>query len=165
MRALAALGAADSTALVLTGADRGTRAHVMRIAEQLGVAARVHALGFVDRDMLVALYRHAEALIHPSLFGPDNLPPLEAMALGCPVIAASSDGADAHFGDAAVLVDGLDAGAFATAILRLRSDSTRRADLVARGRERAELHTAAGYATSVLRFIDTRIAPARALWA
>lgn len=165
VRTLAALGAADSTALVLTGTDRGTRAHVMRIAEQVGVAARVHALGFVDRDVLVALYRHAEALIHPSLFGPDNLPPLEAMALGCPVIAARAVGADTHFGDAAVLVDGVDASAFATAILRLRSDSKGRAELVSRGRERAERHTATGYATSVLRFIDTRIAPVRALWA
>ena len=95
----------DAPDIVFVGADKGTQKHVMAEAEALGVARRVHTLGFVDRERLVALYQHAEALIYPSLFGPDNLPPLEAMALGCPVIAARVDGADEQIGDAGILVD------------------------------------------------------------
>ena len=49
-----------------------------------GIAAHVHFLGFVDTEDLVALYQHAHALTYLSFFGPENLPPLEAFALGLP---------------------------------------------------------------------------------
>jgi glycosyltransferase involved in cell wall biosynthesis len=35
-------------------------------------------LGFVSHEELSALYKNAVALVFPSFFGPDNLPPLEA---------------------------------------------------------------------------------------
>jgi glycosyltransferase involved in cell wall biosynthesis len=43
-------------------------------------------------------------LRYPSFFGAENLPPLEAFALGCPVIAADMPGAREQLGDAAILV-------------------------------------------------------------
>ena len=46
-----------------------------------------------------------------SLFGPENLPPLEAMALGCPVVAADVPGAREQLGDAALRVPPIDAAA------------------------------------------------------
>lgn len=162
LRVLSALG--DETSLVLVGADRGSKDHVMREAVALGVASRVHAMGFVDRETLIALYRHAEALLFPSLFGPDNLPPLEAMALGCPVIAARVNGAEEQLGDAALLVDGLDVAGYVAALRSLRDGSGLREALVQRGRARARQWTAAHYADAGLRLIDQRIAPVRALW-
>ena len=52
--------------------------------------ARARPLSRLRRDRdLVALYQHAHALTYLSFFGPENLPPLEAFALGCPVIAAT----------------------------------------------------------------------------
>ena len=154
----------DAPDLVFVGTDKGTLKHVMHEAEALGVARRVHALGFVDRERLIALYQHAEALLYPSLFGPDNLPPLEAMALGCPVIAARVNGADEQIGDGGMLVDPLDPRAYAAAVRTLRENPSRCDELVERGRQRARRWTAAQYAAAVLALIDTRIAPVRALW-
>ena len=71
---------------------RASSSTIARLARELGVGDRVHFLGFVPTDELVALYRHAHALTYLSLFGPENLPPLEAMALGCPVVAADVPG-------------------------------------------------------------------------
>ena len=71
---------------------------------------RVRFLGFVDTDELVALYRGAHALVYLSFFGPENLPPLEAFALGCPVVQADVPGAREQLGDAALLVPPTDAG-------------------------------------------------------
>ena len=71
---------------------RASSSTCARSARELGVAERVHFLGFVETDELVALYHHAHALTYMSLFGPENLPPLEAMALGCPVVAADVPG-------------------------------------------------------------------------
>ena len=154
----------DAPDIVFVGADKGTQQHVMQEAEALGVARRVHTLGFVDRERLVALYQHADALIYPSLFGPDNLPPLEAMALGCPVIAARVDGADEQIGDAGILVDPLEPRAYAAAVRALRDNPHRCDELVERGRQRARGWTAAQYAAAVFALIDSHIAPSRALW-
>ena len=57
-----------------------------RQAAERGLAGAVHILGFVSDEELVALYQHAHALLYLSRFGPENLPPLEAFALGCPAI-------------------------------------------------------------------------------
>lgn len=154
----------DAPDLVLVGADKGTLAHVKREAEALGVARRLHIPGFVSRERLTALYQHADALLYPSLFGPDNLPPLEAMALGCPVIAARVDGAAEQFGDAVMLADPLNVRDYANAVRALRDEPLRADELVERGRERARRWTATEYASEVFSLIDTRIAPFRALW-
>ncbi|MEP6617713.1 MAG: glycosyltransferase family 1 protein [bacterium] len=165
LRTLALLAAdPEMPHLVLVGADRGTLDHVMRTATALGVQDRLHALGHVDRATLVALYAHAEALLFPSMFGPDNLPPLEAMALGCPVIAARVNGAEEQLGDAAILVDALDAEGFAAAIRALRLDHAHREAMIARGRKRANAWTASQYVSAVFELIERRIEPVRALW-
>ena len=57
---------------VTLGEDRGTKEHVMREAKALGVEHRIHTPGFVERSRLTSLYQHADALLYPSLFGPDN---------------------------------------------------------------------------------------------
>ena len=133
-------------------------------AEALGVVRRLHMPGFVSRERLIALYQHADALLYPSLFGPDNLPPLEAMALGCPVIAARVDGAEEQLGDAAILVNPLDPRDYADAVRSLRDYPVRADEMVERGRKRARSWTATEYAREVFSLIDTRIAPFRALW-
>ena len=60
------------------------------------------------------------------LFGPLNLPPLEAFALGCPVIAADIPGAKQELGDAAMLVNPANEFEIAEALKSVHSDSAKR---------------------------------------
>jgi len=95
--------------------------------------ARVRHLGHVTTEQVAALYRGAEALIFPSLYEGFGLPPVEAMACGCPV-AASNVGAVAEVcGDAALLFDPTDVDAITDAIVRVTSDDELRAQLRADG--------------------------------
>jgi glycosyltransferase involved in cell wall biosynthesis len=72
---------------IFAGGDAGgTLAHVRRVAQTLGVADLVHFAGFVQGRHMPALYRQAQALVMPTYFGPTNLPPLEALRLGTPVL-------------------------------------------------------------------------------
>ena len=93
--------------LVLTGADHGNRAHLEETARTLGLEDQIHFCGFVPYEDILEFYRQARALSYISLFGPENLPPLEAMALECPVIMSDMPGVRALHGAGPVLVDPL----------------------------------------------------------
>jgi glycosyltransferase involved in cell wall biosynthesis len=89
-----------------------------------------------------------------TFFGPDNLPPLEAMALGCPVIASNVSGAKEQLGDAALLVDPKKPEEIAEAIKSLSEDSALRQDLIKRGLIRAYRWTAQDYVKEIFSVID-----------
>lgn len=141
-------------AAVFAGGDRGNMEHVRKVAAELGLSDRVKILGFVETEALVALYREARALVFPSYFGPDNLPPLEAFALGCPVIAARVPGAEEQLGDAAEFVDPSDPEAMAWAIFKVHSDEAVRGEMVDKGKRRAGKWVAADSARAMMDFLD-----------
>lgn len=159
LRALAEL--AEYT-VACVGSDKGYLDHVRNLASEAGVLERVRFLGFVESDDLVALYRGAHALVYLSFFGPENLPPLEAFALGCPVVQADVPGAREQLGDAALLVPPTDASETADAVRRLE-DPALRASLIEAGRERAAGYTADAYVRGVLDFLD-EFEPVRSCW-
>lgn len=105
--------------LVLCGSDRGARGGVEALIAQHDLTDQVSVLGFVPSSELGALYRNALALAMPSYFGPTNLPPLEAWAVGTPVIYPEAF--EAQAGDAAVLFDYDNPGSLADAIVSLDS--------------------------------------------
>jgi glycosyltransferase involved in cell wall biosynthesis len=149
--------------LVLVGSDKGNKAHIENTARALGIFDRLRILGFVELQTLIALYQRAACLAYVSLFGPENLPPLEAFGLGCPVVSANYLGAEEQLGDAALLVDPLNATALADALGRVLADSELRHDLVKRGRARASAYTATDYLRGVTGFLDG-FAAIRANW-
>lgn len=101
------------------------------------VPADVEVTGYVTRERLRELYRHAMAFVYPSRYEGFGIPPLEAMACGAPVIATRT-GAIPEFGEgAAVLVAPGDGRALRDALVRVVSDASLRAELRAIGPERA----------------------------
>lgn len=73
--------------------------------------------GLVSREELLSLYQRASCLVFPSRYEGFGLPPLEAMASGCPVAAASAGSLPEICGDAAVLFDPDDVRDIARAVL------------------------------------------------
>ena len=72
----------DEVSLVFTGSDKGNLEHVKNTVESLGISKHVKFLGFVTEEELGQLLVSAHAVVFPSLLGPSNLPPLEALAVG-----------------------------------------------------------------------------------
>ena len=69
------------------------------------------------------------------------MPLLEAMAAGTPVLTSNRSALPEVAGDAAVLVDPMDAEAVAEGLTRLAEDEGLRAELERKGRERAKVFT------------------------
>ncbi len=149
--------------IVLVGADHGNLAHVKATAERLGLAARVHFLGFIPREDLVALYRQAFALSYVTFFGPENLPPLEAFALGCPVIASDVSGAREQLGDAVLFVDPTSPEQIAEAVMQLVNENGLREKLINAGKKIAQARTPQGFVENALAFLD-RFEAVRRCW-
>lgn len=109
-------------------------------------------LGPVDDASVAALYGGARLLLFPTYYEGFGLPAMEAMALGCPVIASDRASVPEVCGDAALLIDPDDPAAMAAAIDRLTADPGLRADLIERGRRRAEGFT---WRMSAQRLLET----------
>ena len=124
----------DRCPLVLAGGDiERFRASAARHS------ADVLTPGFIDDELLPAVYRGATAFCFPSLFEGFGLPPLEAMACGVPVLASNATSLPEVLDDAAVLIDPLDRGAWTDNLARILENQDQRRDLAARGKARAAL--------------------------
>lgn len=91
--------------LVLVGSEKNNCKEIKQVIAENGLESNVTILGFVNDENMTYLYRHAVAMIMPSYFGPTNIPPLEAMALKCPVAVSNKYAMPQQVGEAGLLFD------------------------------------------------------------
>lgn len=137
---LAALGAAASMLHA-----RGVRLAIAGRADpavfRAAGGAEGVALGRVSDAELRALYENATALLFPSRYEGFGLPPVEAMACGCPVVAGRAGAVPETVGDAALLFDPDAPGTLVAALTRLLDQPGLAEELRARGQARAARFT------------------------
>lgn len=102
---------------------------------------RVHFTGHVEDKMLRQYFAYAEALILPSFYEGFGLPPLEAMACGCPVVVSNVASLPEVCSDAALYCDPYDPKDIACKVQRLMTEPVLQEELRQKGFERAKLFT------------------------
>ncbi|MBY0587867.1 glycosyltransferase family 4 protein [bacterium] len=107
-----------------------------------------------DVEELFWFYRHARCFLFPSFFEASPLPPMEAMAAGCPVVASAIPSHHERLGDAALYCDPNDAGDIARRAAQILRDPGLANGLMTRGWKRAAEFTWARCADETLRIID-----------
>ena len=92
-------------------------------------------------DMLASLYKQAEVFIYPSLYEGFGIPPLEAMASGCPVISSDVSSMPEILGDAAEYFQPEDTQLLLAAITRVLNSAEHATNLKESGLRRAKNYT------------------------
>ena len=111
------------------------------VAHELGLHENVLDLEELPESEMPLFYGSAAALLLPSKYEGFGLPALEAMASGCPVLAADATALPEVVGGAALRLPPDDAEAWRETTLRVLRDDVLRAELVELGRERAARFT------------------------
>lgn len=101
----------------------------------------VHYAGYVPDDALPALYARAELFVFPSTYEGFGIPPLEAMACGCPVVASKTASIPEVCGEAVEYIDPLSVSSIKQGIERLLHDPERRKELIRKGKEQIKVFT------------------------
>lgn len=87
---------------VFVGSPYNGYESTIALSRELNLMNNINILGYVPDGDIPELYRRSRALIMPTFFGPTNIPPLEAMTLGCPVAISDIFGIREQLGDAAI---------------------------------------------------------------
>jgi glycosyltransferase involved in cell wall biosynthesis len=95
-----------------------------KIIDEKDLHSRVHIVGYVPDELLVAFYQRAESFVLPSILEPFGMTALEAMACGRPVVASKFGGIRdvISSGKNGLLVDPSNINEFADAMIMLLKD-------------------------------------------
>ena len=121
--------------LVLAGFRGWDNTDVMALLASL--RDDVAYLGYVPEHDLAGLYNLAEAFVYPALYEGFGLPPLEAMACGCPVVVSGVASLPEVCGEAAMYVDPLCIDEMSVALAQLCDTATKRQELRQKGLKQA----------------------------
>ncbi len=94
--------------------------------------------GFVSDQELALLYQEAASFVFPSLSEGFGLPPLEAMASGCPVISSNATCLPEIYNDAALFFNPIDPKDMAEKIIKMIKNKKLQSQYRARGFEKAK---------------------------
>jgi glycosyltransferase involved in cell wall biosynthesis len=149
---------ADANLVIDGDGDPGYLSELRTLARRLGVTDRVRFQASPSADVSDA-YAAADAVVFPVRWRePWGLVPLEAMAVGRPVIATRSGGGPDEYLQHernCLLVEPGDAAGVAAAFERLEADASLRAAILAAGRETAARFNDARLHEQLLRELDT----------
>ncbi|MFD0764654.1 glycosyltransferase family 4 protein [Mucilaginibacter lutimaris] len=126
----------EDVGLIVVGARGNTK--IFKDAGITNIPDRVHFTGHVTDEYITQLYKNAMFFVYLSAYEGFGLPPLEAMALGTPVLVGNKTAMPEVVGDAGLLVDTNSPAECENALLRLVGDENLRTDLAAKGTEQCK---------------------------
>jgi glycosyltransferase involved in cell wall biosynthesis len=115
-------GAAEGVRLVLGGAKGWFYAEIFRLVAELDLESLTDFPGYLREEELPLWYNSARCFVYPSIYEGFGLPPLEAMACGCPVITSNTSSLPEVVGEAGWQVSPDDETGLAVALNRLLTD-------------------------------------------
>lgn len=135
--------------LVLTGSGKNAGEDIEKTIKEYAIENQVTNLGYISDEELVWLYKHARAMMFPSFGGPTNIPPIEAMALGCPVAVSNNFAMPEQIDGAGLTFDPSSVSDIKDAMRRLWTDDILCDKLIENGKRRSKEWTVTEFANEL----------------
>jgi len=126
--------------LVIVGSENKTLS-TQDLKDQIQSKSNITFTGPIDDEYLMALYRKAELFVYPSIYEGFGLPPLEAMACGCPCAVSKVTSLPEVCGDAAAYFDPYNTQDIIDTLTKLLNDPELRKSLIKKGFRRIKTFT------------------------
>jgi len=123
--------------LVIVGGKGWKYTKIFDLIEELNLKDDVIFTDYVTDEYLVKLYNAADLFVYPSLYEGFGLPPLEAMACGCPVITSNTSSLPEVVGDAGIMIDPNDIDSLTESMHKILTDNELRKEMSRKSLERA----------------------------
>ena len=127
--------------LVLVGSKKNNFNKVIDKINSYKLSNRVFVLGYVSNDEMFSLYKNALMTTFVSLLGPTNIPVMEALTIGSPLICSNVYAMPDQVGDAGLLVNPKDPEDISNKIELLLNDRMLIADLIVKGKKKVDNYT------------------------
>lgn len=137
-----------------TGSDKGNKSYIKEMAVRYGVEDLIHFTGFVSYEEMKYLYSHATGTIFASLMGPNNIPPIEAVYLECPLVITDIPGHKEQMGDGVLYFNGYQPVELAERMEMLLGNNEARADQVKKQNCKREEFIGYSYADTIMSILD-----------
>ncbi|EDX87662.1 glycosyl transferase, group 1 family protein [Synechococcus sp. PCC 7335] len=108
--------------LVFTGALQSSQETLESLVHKMGLSGRIHFLGFLNQDELIAIWQGTKGLIFPSLYEGFGIPVLEAFWFDKPVACSNIGSLPEVGGDAVIYFNPRKPEAVAKAMGQLAHD-------------------------------------------
>ncbi|HEX2914040.1 MAG TPA: glycosyltransferase family 1 protein [Chloroflexia bacterium] len=131
---------ARDVVLVLGGAKGWLYEEIFRLVKELDLESVTRFQGYISENDLPLWYNSARCFVYPSVYEGFGLPPLEAMASGCPVITSNTSSLPEVVGEAGIMVGPDDVDALTAGLASLLTDEAEYSR-----RRKACLERAAGF--------------------
>ncbi len=125
--------------LVIAGGKGWKYKQIYEQVNKLKLQKEVIFMGYVPEDDLPKMYNAADLFIYPSFYEGFGLPPLEAMACGCPVITSNTSSLPEVVGDAGIMIDPYNIDELASAMDEILSNERLREEMIKKGLRRAKI--------------------------
>lgn len=147
--------------LVFTGALDDAQRDLRQKVRRMGLEHRVHFLGYLPDDQLIAVWQGCSFLVFPSLYEGFGIPVLEAMQFGKPVLCSNVTSLPEVAGEAALYFDPRKPAEIVQCLERVIGNRELTADLVKRGNERLSLFQPQAMVKRYLHFFEEAISHPR----
>ncbi len=121
-----------------SGRSEQYRYDTMKKLDSLGITQNVIFIDHIPELDLAYYYSSAVLLAYPSLYEGFGLPPLEAMACGCPVVTSNNSSLPEIMGKAGIMVDPYDTDSLTQAMRKVLTSSKLRDGMIGKGLEQAK---------------------------
>jgi len=145
--------------LVLAGGDWHGSQTIRALVHASPFVHDISLLGFVPSEQLADWYRAADVFVFPSLYEGFGMPPVEAMACGCPVLSSVTGALVETVGDAAGQLDPHDIPQMQAQLGRAATDEAWRTELGVAGTARARAFDWNATAQAVIDVYSRALAP------